>query len=1144
MAGIQTSITLKDGVSPALRNMTAALNNLENVLNSVSKEFRNAYDADAVEVARKKVAGLAELTKKQENDINKITQQIAEKEHKRLEIADKIKQIKAQEFFKTSRISDLTARQKVLETGRDHILSLITQKKNDLAAKEQYINALLQSGEYTTRQLQYHQDRRNTLADEIAKKEARVLELGRKIKKNENDINTIKASRPATDMAVKGFEIDIDNIVADIAVLNDRIDAIINGAIADQEKLANAEAKRVLEALEGVRKVEAENIKAANAVGAANEKAFVTAMEGERKLIVQSERRAAREASLQANKQNKLQQEAAITNMVAATQERYATAIGRVNQKYDEAKQKVIQLERSVDRTNQLEMKQLKSARDICSQRQKIVDLTNKLVQTTIKLNTLEIQGKNNGLQALIVRKREHSIKRDIANAARTILNIERQIKTATDQTTQAQKRHNEAMREGASNSGSNALWGKMKGLAGAYVGVQSVGSLIKTADALAANEARLKLMVKEGESVEQISNQIYEAAMRSRSGYMDMADAVSKVGIQAGNLFSNSGDMVRFMETFNKMAVISKSTTQQTKAAMTQLIQALSFGQLRGDELKSILENMPMVAHVIADELERVGYAAGDLPKKLRHIAADGKVTEDEIRAIGYEGEIASNTVVNAMLNGAKKIDKMAKDMTWTWGQVWEVFKNAALKAFTPVFNGISRIIQTSRFKRFATWVGDALNKVARFITEMWSICAPVFNAIFDAVANIGNFITSNWSFIAPIVWGIVSAFVAYKGVLAAVWFWTKAVALWDGIMAGAKAISTVATMLLGKATWGETNAKLADQAATYGLTTAQWSLNAAMYACPLTWIILLIIAVIAVIYLVVAAINKVCDTSISATGIIAGAVMWLGAVIYDILAFVWNAVLATLDGMLNPIIAVCEWIYNAFNDGFTGWIDGVKNAFWTFVNWALQVIKPLISVWDKIKGTNYASSLQSTVDSKIAATKTSNYKKFDRNVLSSKLSLGYFNPSDAYNKGYDWGSNVSNKFDDLMSGKGLEGLLNPTAGKTNDLIKALNGGFDDQKAKNPALDKIANNTDGIKDNTGATAENTASSDEEFKYMRRLAEREAMNRYQLTDLKVEMTNNNSISSNVDANEVMRGIVKQITNAAKTNAESAFSFVF
>jgi hypothetical protein len=165
----------------------------------------------------------------------------------------------------------------------------------------------------------------------------------------------------------------------------------------------------------------------------------------------------------------------------------------------------------------------------------------------------------------------------------------------------------------------------------------------------------------------------------------------------------------------------------------------------------------------------------------------------------------------------------------------------------------------------------------------------------------------------------------------------------------------------------------------------------------------------------------------------------------------------------------------------------------------------------------------------------------------------LGYLDAGKAWDKGYDWGKGVENKFNGLMSGKSLDDLSKvgdlDKKLKQGDFSKALGGGFDDPKTgngakdvRNPALDKIGKNTDKIADSTGQTAENTSKDDEYFKYLRRAGERHSMNRQQLLNFKVDMSNVNHIKSGLDYDEMMKRLARELYQQVVSKMDGAISY--
>lgn len=215
-----------------------------------------------------------------------------------------------------------------------------------------------------------------------------------------------------------------------------------------------------------------------------------------------------------------------------------------------------------------------------------------------------------------------------------------------------------------------NGLAGKIKSLLGAYVGLQSVKTLVNMSDQMTQINARLQLMTGSAEAAAAAQDKIFQAAQRSRGAYTDMADLVSQLGMLAPDAFGNTDELIAFAEQLQKQMTISGASGQSAAAAMTQLTQALASGTLRGDELNSVLEQTPMIAKTIADYM---GLTTG----QLREVAAEGQVTADIVK--------------NAMLSAAEETNAAFEQIPLTWSQVWTMARNTALQALEPVLNAIS---------------------------------------------------------------------------------------------------------------------------------------------------------------------------------------------------------------------------------------------------------------------------------------------------------------------------------------------------------------------------------------------------------------------------------------------------------------------
>lgn len=661
-------------------------------------------------------------------------------------------------------------------------------------------------------------------------------------------------------------------------------------------------------------------------------------------------------------------------------------------------------------------------------------------------------------------------------------------METEARQAANGQNQLNRSMQQGQGFAG--GLTDKIKGLVAAYASFQGVKTLISMADTYTNIKSRLDLMNDGLQTTDELMKMVRDSSNRTYSSFSQTADAVGRLGVQASAAFSNSQDIVNFAEQINKHLTISGSKGAAAEGAMTQLVQAMSNGVLRGEELNSVLDGMPTVANTIKKYFEQMGDT-----RALKDIAEKGLITAEVVKA--------------ALYSTADETNKKFAEMGVTFSDVWNVFRNSADEALESTYKYLGRISNSESFQNMARAAGSAFAMLGSAIV-----------GVLDIASSLYGFISSNWSLIAPVVGTITAAVAAYAAAQLYLTTVTKIQAIAESISAARKAASAAATALA--------------TGATFAQTEAQYGLNAALYACPLTWIVAGIIAVVGVFYLAVAAVNKFAGTSVSATGIIFGAVAWLGSAIWNIVAGVWNFILDVADWITNAFITVGELVYNAFNNGFTGWIDGVKSALWTLFDWAFSLVKPLVQAWDAFKGTNYAASIQSTITQKVEGGQSPTYKKFERSNIRDTLGLDYADSTKAFNAGNELGKGIADSVADAFTFNAPEAT---TAKEQTAAQMVANANAAPQTAKGYGTQLGA-----IAKNTSDTAKNTyglAANDEELKYMRELGEREAVNRFTTAEIKLDVKNNNSISNSMDIDDVVRALTSKLSGAVSTFAEGS-----
>lgn len=574
----------------------------------------------------------------------------------------------------------------------------------------------------------------------------------------------------------------------------------------------------------------------------------------------------------------------------------------------------------------------------------------------------------------------------------------------------------------------------------------------------------------------------IFASAERSRGSYQATADAVSKLGLMAGDAFSSNEEIVAFMEQLNKQFTIAGTEAAGIDAAMLQLTQAMGSGVLRGEEFNSILEQAPNVIQAIADYME--------VPKgQLKDLAAEGVITADIVK--------------NAMFAAADETNAQFESMPKTFAQISTSIQNQALMAFQPVLTYMNEIANS-----------EAFDTMVNGMIEGLSLVAMIALSTFETMAGIGQTIADNWSWISPIIYGVVAALAIYGAYLGI----TKAIELASAAVKGALVI----------AEYAHAAATGAAVAATTAETAAQMGLNTALLACPITWIILAVIALIAVFYAAVAAVNKFAGTSVSATGIICGVFSVAAAFIGNLFVTLINFVIDIFVVLWNFIAAFANFFANVFTDP----VGAIARLFFDLVDTVLSLLQTLASAIDTLFGSDLAGAVQGWRDS-LGGWVDETFGQGEEimaTLNAEDMHLGRFEYGDAWNAGYKFGEGI----DDTISNFSLDDLF----GGSNFNIPTDGNGFDySQFGTTPGID-LAGDVSDISANTGSIADSLDVTDEELKYLRDIAEQETVNRFTTADISIDMSGmQNSISNGMDLDGVIDGMIDGVNEAVEIATE-------
>lgn len=645
---------------------------------------------------------------------------------------------------------------------------------------------------------------------------------------------------------------------------------------------------------------------------------------------------------------------------------------------------------------------------------------------------------------------------------SQTVGNTERYIRDNVDE----QGRFNREIEEGTNEA--NSLMQTIKGAVAAYATIQTLSAALNLSDQLTSTTARMNLMNDGLQTTQDLQNMIYLSAERARGSYQATADAVSKLGLMAGDAFGSSQEIIAFMEQVNKQFTIAGTEAAGVDAAMLQLTQAMASGVLRGEELNSIFEQAPTIIQTIADYLD---------------------VPIGSIREMAAEGQITADIVKSAMFAAADETNAKFESMPKTFSQIWTSFQNTALMAFQPVLQRMNEIANSEASQTFVNNAIEGLSMVAGIALE-----------IFDLLVGVAGVVVDNWSWLSPIIYGVAAALAVYYGWLLLTKGAEMAMAAVHGIVAVAKGIMAAATMLVTGATWAE--------------TTAQYGLNAAMYACPIVWIIILIIALIALFYAAVAAVNKFAGTSVSATGIICGAFMVALAFIGNIFVALWNLVVDVFVLIYNLVATVANFIGNVFTDP----IGAICRLFFDLADTVLGILQALASAIDAIFGSNLAGSVQGWRDS-LGGWVDDTFGKGEEvmaKMNADDMKLGRFEYGEAWDAGYSFGEGI----DQSIANFDPSSLFDTNVPGADDYANLGSYGS--------GIGGIGSGVDDIAGNTGKIADSMDITEEDLKYLRDIAEQEAVNRFTTAEITIEQTNHNTVSGKMD----LDGIVSGLTDAA------------
>lgn len=667
------------------------------------------------------------------------------------------------------------------------------------------------------------------------------------------------------------------------------------------------------------------------------------------------------------------------------------------------------------------------------------------------------------------------SITGGVTQPAERAAEAEKAVKKAADEmgdsVDKAGKKAKLATDKAADSAGN--LMNKLKGAAVALGGLAAVRGIINLSDTLSQAEARINAITGDLARTQEVQEQIFQAAQRSRTPYVDMLQTVASLKAQTGDTFSSLQEATAFTELLNKQFKLSGANATAIQSTMYNLTQALSTGVLRGQDLNIVMANAPGIAQRIADAM---GLSLG----QLKEVAAQGKVTADIVK--------------RAMLGSAQEINTAFENLPMTFGDAMTKLKNAGVKALAPVTQMIANAIDSPEF--------DA---AMRNITAGMIVIANVASAAFGAIADMAQFASDHLNVLVPIVLGAATAFAIYQAYATAA---ATAQAVLNMVQAASPAmilalkVALIVGALVALVAWLHISANTGH--------TVFGDIAGAANGC---------------LYAIVNGLLIVGNFFLSVAESAKNA--W-NQMVYSI----QSAVIGFAQGAIRAFASVVRGAENAANAIANAFISGA-NAAIGGINGLINAINQIPGINLSTVGTIGAASIDNSLSSAIdgiaasldnlkpEAVETVSFGRFDTVSMGDAFQQGF-------DKGASWGDNVQNGLTDAFSGifGGLPGDMSEFlgGGDMGDILSGIEnladtmggGAGSGGKGKVGSVDKVKK------------VENCKLSDEDLKIYRDLAERKYQNRIELQTLapNIQVSIPESAAGNLSAQDVADTIAK------------------
>ncbi len=245
---------------------------------------------------------------------------------------------------------------------------------------------------------------------------------------------------------------------------------------------------------------------------------------------------------------------------------------------------------------------------------------------------------------------------------------------------------------------------GQLKTVLAGLVSAKVLRDTIMLADSYANMLNRLRVVTTGTWELNAAMGAVLQMSRETRTSLEGNIDMYARIALNTKAMGLVMEDVVRFATQLNHAIILSGVTAREAQWGMIQFSQGLAAGALRGDELRAVMEQLPVVTETLT---RYMGIGRG------------------ELRKWAFEGRVTTRVIIDAFNAAEKNLAERFGKRIPTVDQALLVLTNS----ITAFIGKLDQSMQgTSTLAQALLWVGDSMDTLGRFVM----IAAVILGGIF----------------------------------------------------------------------------------------------------------------------------------------------------------------------------------------------------------------------------------------------------------------------------------------------------------------------------------------------------------------------------------------------------------------------------